>query len=177
MCIRDRCSGSAIVTPDAIACDYVIAADGAGSSVRAAAGMGLTGRRELGHLVNIHFRCRGLGHLLRAKGQRPGMLYFVYNEVREGCRWCASVGPMHRSSRYCTRRDSLGEGRSSLMKLWASDQTIRMVSGKEGAQGLRFFWGGWLPLTALSPRLLRRRGICKRRTACSPVHRLSLIHI
>ncbi|CAM9098191.1 unnamed protein product [Laminaria digitata] len=73
-------SGGATVTPDAIACDYVIAADGAGSSVRASAGMGLTGRRELGHLVNIHFRCKGLGHLLRAKGQRPGMLYFVYNE-------------------------------------------------------------------------------------------------
>lgn len=78
------CSRGATVAPDAISCDYVIAADGAGSSVRAAAGMGLTGRRELGHLVNIHFRCRGLGRLLRAKGQRPGMLYFVYNEVREG---------------------------------------------------------------------------------------------
>lgn len=72
-----------------ILCKYVIAADGAGSSVREAAGIGLTGRRELGNLVNIHFRCKGLGQLLlgdkgrQGKGRlhRPGMLYFVYNEV------------------------------------------------------------------------------------------------
>lgn len=69
-----------------ISCKYVVAADGAGSSVRAAIGIGLSGRRELGHLVNIHFRCRELGGLLLGEGegrQRPGMLYFVYNEVRE----------------------------------------------------------------------------------------------
>lgn len=70
-------------------CKYVIAADGAGSSVRAAAGLRLSGRRDLGHVVNIHFRCEGLGELLlgeggRGKRQRPGMLYFVYNEVCAG---------------------------------------------------------------------------------------------
>lgn len=74
-----------------ILCKYVVAADGAGSSVREAAGIPLSGRRELGNLVNIHFRCKGLGQLLvgdkgpRGKGRRhknrPGMLYFVYNEV------------------------------------------------------------------------------------------------
>lgn len=72
-----------------ILCKYVIAADGAGSSVREAAGIGLSGRRELGNLVNIHFRCKGLGQLLlgdkglqgKGKRRRPGMLYFVYNEV------------------------------------------------------------------------------------------------
>lgn len=66
-----------------IACDYVVAADGAGSSVRESAGFGLSGRRDLGHLVNIHFRSKGLGRLLRAKERRPGMLYFVYNEACE----------------------------------------------------------------------------------------------
>lgn len=73
-----------------VVCKYVIAADGAGSSVREAAGISLSGRRQLGNLVNIHFRCKGLGQLLRGdrrlqgnkRGQqRPGMLYFVYNEV------------------------------------------------------------------------------------------------
>lgn len=96
---RRRSHGSASATVpaddvDAIACDYVIAADGAGSSVRAAAGVELSGRRDLGHLVNVHFRCRGLGHLLKAKGQRPGMLYFVYNEVRgraRASRWFLSL--------------------------------------------------------------------------------------
>lgn len=72
-----------------VSCKYVIAADGAGSSVRAAAGLRLSGRRDLGHVVNIHFRCEGLGELLLGKGkgekrQRPGMLYFVYNEVIAG---------------------------------------------------------------------------------------------
>lgn len=76
-----------------ILCKYVVAADGAGSSVREAAGIGLSGRQGLGNLVNIHFRCKGLGQLLLGgeglRGQRrrqgPGMLYFVYNEVWKEC--------------------------------------------------------------------------------------------
>ena len=78
------------VTDTKVLCKYVIAADGAGSSTREAAGIGLSGKRQLGSLVNIHFRCKGLGQLLvrdkrlpgnRTGQQRPGMLYFVYNEV------------------------------------------------------------------------------------------------
>lgn len=65
-------------------CDYVVAADGAGSRVRAAAGIGLSGKSGLGYLVNIHFRSSGLGRLLKNKRRRPGMLYFVYNEACEG---------------------------------------------------------------------------------------------
>lgn len=66
----------------AIGCDYIVAADGAGSLMRGAAGVGLSGRRELGHLVNVHFRCLGLGHLMKKRGQQAGMLSFVFNEVR-----------------------------------------------------------------------------------------------
>lgn len=80
-----------------VSCKYVIAADGAGSSVRAAAGLCLSGRRDLGHVVNIHFRCEGLGQILLGEGeggkrQRPGMLYFVYNEVNAGVREGAKGG-------------------------------------------------------------------------------------
>ena len=67
---------------DKIGCDYVVAADGAGSTVREAAGVGLSGRRELGHLMNVHFRCKDLGRVLKHRGQQAGMLSFVYNEVR-----------------------------------------------------------------------------------------------
>lgn len=86
---------TATIESTTISCKYVVAADGAGSSVRAAAGMGLSGKRDLGHLVNIHFTCPELADLLvpdkdgngRYKGgdtrRRPGMLYFVYNEVSE----------------------------------------------------------------------------------------------
>lgn len=77
------------IANNSILCKYVIAADGAGSSVREAAGIGLSGRRELGNLVNIHFRCESLGQLLlgdngllgKGRRHRTGMLYFVYNEV------------------------------------------------------------------------------------------------
>lgn len=66
-----------------ITCDYVVAADGAGSKIRSMVGLGLSGRQGIAHLVNVHFRCKPLAHLLRVGGPRPpGMLYFVYNEVR-----------------------------------------------------------------------------------------------
>lgn len=69
--------------PGVVTCDYAVAADGAGSVVRAAAGIGLSGKTGLGYLVNVHFRCKELGSLLRDRGRRPGMLYFVYNEACE----------------------------------------------------------------------------------------------
>lgn len=77
-----RRDDSNTVGPTVIGCNYVVAADGAGSLVRAAAALEVSGRRALGHLVNVHFRCKELGRLLRARGQRPGMLSFVYNEAR-----------------------------------------------------------------------------------------------
>lgn len=68
-----------------ITCDYVVAADGTGSKIRSMVGLGLSGRQGIAHLVNVHFRCEPLARLLRIGGPRPpGMLYFVYNEVRGG---------------------------------------------------------------------------------------------
>lgn len=69
-----------------IACDYVVAADGASSSLREKTGLKLSGRRGIGYLVNIHFRCRELARFLKMESsRRPAMLYFVYNEACE--RW------------------------------------------------------------------------------------------
>eukprot|EP00903_Cladosiphon_okamuranus_P019518 g17949.t1 len=118
-----------------ILCKYVIAADGAGSSVREAAGIPLSGRRELGNLVNIHFRCKGLGQLLmggkgpRVKGKRhnhrPGMLYFVYNEeticvlvahnVQKG-EWACQVPffPPHQTAEFFTPERSVAIIRAAL---------------------------------------------------------------
>ncbi|CBJ25915.1 Monooxygenase [Ectocarpus siliculosus] len=113
-----------------VSCKYIIAADGAGSSVRAAAGLRLSGRRDLGHVVNIHFRCEGLGELLLGEGgggkrQRPGMLYFVYNEeticvlvahnVRKG-EWACQVPffPPHQTAEFFTRERSLSIIREAL---------------------------------------------------------------
>lgn len=76
---------TALIKNDVIASDCVVAADGAGSPIRAAAGIKLAGQRDLGHLVNIHFRSKRLGQLLTAKAERAGMLYFVYNEARAPC--------------------------------------------------------------------------------------------
>ena len=55
---------------------YVLAADGAGSSVRQAVAIPLLGSGPLQHLINVHFRAPGLA----ASNAVNGMLYFVYNK-------------------------------------------------------------------------------------------------
>lgn len=56
---------------------YAVAADGAGSALRAAAvGAELEGEGALASLLNVHFKSRKLGEALR---DRLAMLYFVYN--------------------------------------------------------------------------------------------------
>lgn len=75
-------SNSSSNMPDSqvdITCDYLIAADGAHSSIRKALKVDYLGTEGIQHLVNIHFRCPSL--YARLKG-RPAMLYFIYNEVR-----------------------------------------------------------------------------------------------
>ncbi|CAM9132737.1 unnamed protein product, partial [Hapterophycus canaliculatus] len=138
---KNSYDGAITTESSTISCSYVVAADGAGSLVRAAAGMGLSGRRDLGHLVNIHFTCRELADLLleqkdgkgkEGKTKRPGMLYFVYNEeticvlvahnVQKG-EWACQVPffPPHQTAEFFTRerslsiiREALGPGGSRL---------------------------------------------------------------
>lgn len=59
----------------------VAACDGAHSAVRNALGIPLEGKPGMQHLINIHFRSRTLGKLLRERsnGNRASMLYFVFN--------------------------------------------------------------------------------------------------
>eukprot|EP00611_Tribonema_gayanum_P027075 TRINITY_DN6594_c0_g1_i2.p1 TRINITY_DN6594_c0_g1~~TRINITY_DN6594_c0_g1_i2.p1 ORF type:complete len:301 (+),score=69.09 TRINITY_DN6594_c0_g1_i2:159-1061(+) len=83
--------GPAVTVADAatgarevVLCDYLVAADGAHSSVRTACGGGpggpgqILGQAGLGSMVNIHFTSPDLGDWLKRDGRRPGMLYFVY---------------------------------------------------------------------------------------------------
>ncbi|KAG5189102.1 FAD binding domain-containing protein [Tribonema minus] len=83
--------GPAVTVADAatgarevVLCDYLVAADGAHSSVRTACGGGpggpgqILGQAGLGSMVNIHFTSPDLGDWLKREGRRPGMLYFVY---------------------------------------------------------------------------------------------------
>jgi 2-polyprenyl-6-methoxyphenol hydroxylase-like FAD-dependent oxidoreductase len=60
-----------------VQCKYVVAADGANSSLRAASGIRLEGQARMQTLINVHFTCKQLQHRLRAV---PAMLYFVFNE-------------------------------------------------------------------------------------------------
>ncbi|MEW5298358.1 MAG: hypothetical protein WDW36_001490 [Sanguina aurantia] len=55
---------------------YLVAADGAGSGVRAACGIGMSGQPALQHLINIHFFSPALAALAMT---RPAMLYFVFS--------------------------------------------------------------------------------------------------
>eukprot|EP00850_Spirogloea_muscicola_P013479 SM000091S24637 [mRNA] locus=s91:399278:402669:- [translate_table: standard] len=66
-----------------VSCRHFVAADGAGSGVRAALGMAMDGdAAPLQRLVNVHFASPELGARLlggAASGGRPAMLYFVFN--------------------------------------------------------------------------------------------------
>ena len=55
---------------------YLIAADGASSSIRKQLGIDMIGEPAMQHLVNIHFFSRELWHHVK---DRPAMLYFVFS--------------------------------------------------------------------------------------------------
>ena len=61
-----------------VACQYVVAADGAGSPLRRMANLVMEGEAELQKLISVHFFSKDLGQQLLAT-REPGMLYFVFN--------------------------------------------------------------------------------------------------
>lgn len=71
--VRDTATGEA----ERIHCRYLLAADGAGSTVRADLGIPMTGPEGLAAMMMIHFRAD-----LRARMQdRPAILYFLFGEL------------------------------------------------------------------------------------------------
>ena len=56
--------------------DYVVACDGAGSSIREQLGVALDSSEVLQHFMNIHFTSKQLAEACRP---RPAMIYFIYN--------------------------------------------------------------------------------------------------
>lgn len=69
--------------PESVTADHVVAADGARSTLRTAAGVGMAGDGVLGHMLSIHFTSRAAGAAL-ASSPRPAMLYFVFNGAMAG---------------------------------------------------------------------------------------------
>jgi len=63
-----------------ISCKYVVAADGAHSTIRDGLRISLQGKSGIQTLLNIHFLCAGLSKLVRTTN--PAMLYFTFNEVQ-----------------------------------------------------------------------------------------------
>ena len=61
-----------------IACEQIVAADGADSTVRQLVNIPMTGTPAMQHLVNVHFTSKELASRLRNEG-RAAMLYFVFN--------------------------------------------------------------------------------------------------
>ncbi|KAG0583412.1 hypothetical protein KC19_3G134100 [Ceratodon purpureus] len=61
-----------------VACEYVVAADGAGSPIRKMIGVAMEGEAEIQKLISVHFFSKDLGQLL-LDSPEPGMLYFVFN--------------------------------------------------------------------------------------------------
>ncbi len=59
-------------------CAYLVAADGANSTVRSLMGVQLEGESALQHLVSVHFTWPELGAALLNSG-RAAMLYFIFN--------------------------------------------------------------------------------------------------
>ncbi|MEQ9004800.1 MAG: FAD-dependent monooxygenase, partial [Pseudomonadales bacterium] len=63
-----------------LACSYVVAADGAGSRLRAALGIAMEGPEALQHYIMIHFEA----DLRELTAARPGVLYFVLDPGTSG---------------------------------------------------------------------------------------------
>lgn len=63
-----------------LACSYVVAADGAGSRLRAALGIPMEGPEALQHYIMIHFEA----DLRELTASRPGVLYFVLDPATSG---------------------------------------------------------------------------------------------
>lgn len=59
---------------------YVLAADGAGSTVRRTLGIGMEGPEDIGHFVNVYYRA----NLDRLVAHRPAVLYFTAHEAGRG---------------------------------------------------------------------------------------------
>ncbi|MCX6522714.1 MAG: FAD-dependent monooxygenase [Actinobacteria bacterium] len=74
--VNDRTSGVSSV----IGTEYVIAADGAASTIRDHVGIGLTGRAAIGHYVNVYFRA----DLDPWVAHRPAVMYWVANPDQRG---------------------------------------------------------------------------------------------
>lgn len=75
-CVRDLASGATLD----VRSRYVLAADGAGSRVRKAVGIELTGPPRLASFVMIHFEAS----LRAAVGARPGVLYWTLDPAATG---------------------------------------------------------------------------------------------
>ncbi|KAH6797782.1 oxidoreductase family protein [Perilla frutescens var. hirtella] len=58
-------------------CNFLVGTDGAGSTVRKLAGIGMSGEHDLQKLISIHFISQDLGRYLM--NERPGMLFFIFN--------------------------------------------------------------------------------------------------
>ncbi|KAL3649866.1 hypothetical protein CASFOL_006269 [Castilleja foliolosa] len=71
-----KTEGKKHVTKD-FHCKFVVATDGAGSTVRKLMGIGMSGEHDLQKLISVHFISQDLGRYLI--NERPGMLFFVFN--------------------------------------------------------------------------------------------------
>lgn len=58
-------------------CKYLVATDGAGSTVRELMGIRMSGERDLQKLISVHFTTQDMGKYLM--NERPGMLFFIFN--------------------------------------------------------------------------------------------------
>ncbi|MDO9126869.1 MAG: FAD-dependent monooxygenase, partial [Parvibaculum sp.] len=67
-------------TRDALTCDYLIAADGAGSRLRDTLGIAMEGPEALQHNLMIHFEA----DLRALTDARPGVLYFLFQPGTSG---------------------------------------------------------------------------------------------
>lgn len=59
---------------------FLVAADGAHSTIRNQLGIDIIGKRSMLTILNVHFRCEGLTDLLYSHTPRPAMLYFTYHK-------------------------------------------------------------------------------------------------
>ncbi len=75
--IRNGATGAA----ETLSVDYVIGADGPGSTVRRALGIAMNGERDLGNFLNVIIKCPQLG---QSKPEREAFIYWIVNPESPG---------------------------------------------------------------------------------------------